>query len=133
MRILNSVIALCALLFVGVAGWQIGGKLSSDAVGMALGVLFGIMAGIPASLMVLAAKRRDDFDYDEPTRRWREQYTQVPQNPPIIVVTGQGRQQAQPTYQEQPVINGQLTGPNAQRPHRNFRVVGETEQVYGSW
>jgi hypothetical protein len=51
---------LALLIFIGAAGWQIGGELSHDAIGMALGILFGIMASIPTMLMVLAGQRRDE-------------------------------------------------------------------------
>ena len=96
---MKTIVGLCGLIFVGVAGWQLGGRLSSDAIGMALGVLFGIMAGIPAALMVLAARRQSEFDLDDDPRRSRRQqpqpqygmYPQIPQQqPPVIVVTGQG-------------------------------------------
>lgn len=48
------------LIFVGGVGWRIGGSLSSDAFGMAIGILFGIMAGIPTALLVLASEHRHE-------------------------------------------------------------------------
>ena len=47
------------LIFVGFAGWQIGGKLSTDATGMAIGILLGVMAGIPTALIILANGRAE--------------------------------------------------------------------------
>ena len=44
---MKQFMALIVLIFVGVVGWRIGERLSSDALGIALGVLFGVMAGIP--------------------------------------------------------------------------------------
>lgn len=80
MTIIKCFLGLCGLVFVGVAGWQLGGRLSSDAIGMALGVLFGIMAGIPATLMVLLV-RRDDGEpgsrYGDEEGYWRERYWQL--------------------------------------------------------
>ena len=50
---MKRLIILMALVFMAVAGWRIGDRLSSDALGMAIGVLFGIVAGIPAALLLL--------------------------------------------------------------------------------
>lgn len=51
-------IGLAVLVFVGVAGWRIGGRLSADALSMAVGVLFGVMAGVPAALLLMASGPR---------------------------------------------------------------------------
>ena len=76
--------ALAVLVFVGVAAWQIGSKLSADAIGMGVGVLFGVMAGIPTALLLLASNRRSAAErtqhLDAPTR--------YQQQPPVIVLTG---------------------------------------------
>ena len=45
-------LALCILVFVGVATWIIGSKLSADAIGLGVGVLFGVLAGIVATIDV---------------------------------------------------------------------------------
>lgn len=39
-------------------------SLSSDAIGMAVGVLFGVFAGVPTALLVLASNRRREFRDD---------------------------------------------------------------------
>ena len=53
--------------FVGVLAWQIGSRLSTDAVGMAVGLIFGVLAGIPAALLVAASgRRRDPLDVYSP-------------------------------------------------------------------
>jgi len=51
------VVGLIVLAPIAWAGWQLGGRLSTDALGMALGVLFGVMAGIPMALIAIAADR----------------------------------------------------------------------------
>lgn len=161
---MKALIGFCSLIFVGVAGWQLGGRLSSDAIGMALGVLFGIMAGIPAALMVLAARRHEVFD-EEPRRPRRQQqpagfgaYPQFQQSqPPVIVVTGQGvpgqmgpgqggypqsgyQQGYDPSYGQahgHPSLmqpnQMQLPGPVDAVPQRQFRVVGESDEIIDSW
>lgn len=89
----KHMIWLCLLVFVGVAGWKIGDKLSADAIGMAVGVLFGIMAGIPAALLVLASNRQREMQTPPapPTPPAR-------QFPPVIVLTGAAHQRG---YQRQ--------------------------------
>lgn len=84
---------LCLLVFVGVAGWKIGDKLSADALGMAVGVLFGMLAGIPAALLVLASNRLREMQQPPapPTPPAR-------QLPPVIVLTGASPQRG---YQRQ--------------------------------
>ena len=80
---MKHLIGLIILGFVGYMGLRIGGELSSDAFGMAIGMLFGIMAGIPTALLVLAsARRRDDYDSSQYTAKPR----QLEQQPPAQVV-----------------------------------------------
>src|SRR5262245_9937349 len=87
-------ILIAGLIFVGVAGWRIAARLSSDAIGMAIGVLFGIMAGIPAAVMVLAAQRRRAENEDMPRGQAQGRFSQPgyaafpPQQPPVIVLAG---------------------------------------------
>ena len=86
-------IATGILVIVGVATWQIGAKLSADAIGMGVGVLFGVMAGIPTALLLLASNRRNaaraDYDAPPPPRYQQQQ-------PPVIVFAAP--HQAQPEY-----------------------------------
>jgi len=86
------------LIGVGVGAWQIGEKLSSDAVSMAVGVLFGILAGIPTALLVLVGNR-DGM----PTRR---QPTPQPQVQIIYVDRADG-------YTELTPVHPQRIGANA--------------------
>jgi hypothetical protein len=55
-------------------------KLSSDAVGMALGVIFGVLAGLPAAMVMCVAGRRRQ-EWDEPGRT-----IIVVQQPPVNLV-----------------------------------------------
>lgn len=142
-------IGLAVLIFIGVAGWRIGERLSADALGMALGILFGVMAGIPAALMVLAANRRENMASmgGYPTPRGRGQpYGQFPYapQPPVIVMAappapaphmamqqgyGQGYHNGYHEFQ-QPM----LPGPHPQTIEtRQFKVVGEKEEWVEDW
>lgn len=92
---------LAGLMVLGLLTWRIGGALSSDALGMAVGMVFGILAGIPAALLVLAtSSRRRELERDEDERYERyhqgrdRQLPAYPYQPPVIVVAG--AQQAQP-------------------------------------
>lgn len=51
---MKTLLGLAALVFVGFLTWQIGSRLSTDAVGMGVGLIFGVLSGIPAALLVLA-------------------------------------------------------------------------------
>ena len=64
-------IALCA------GAWFLGNALSSDAIGLALGVIFGTMASLPGALLVLVAARRQQAQHDP-------YYTPRPAPPPPV-------------------------------------------------
>ncbi|MEZ4711700.1 MAG: hypothetical protein R3A44_31200 [Caldilineaceae bacterium] len=138
------------LIFVGVAGWRIGGQLSTDALGMAVGILFGVMAGIPTALILLASQRRD-ADSRGGSADDRKQ-GQLAANahayqPPVIVVAGhaptqpQFAQQWQQPYGQYGQYGGpaqyaqpMLPGPAPEMPApRHFKVVGEEEEMVEQW
>lgn len=140
---MKAFFALVMLTFIGLAGWRIGGQLSSDAVGMALGILFGIMAGLPTALILLAARRRDDDDgYDRrgrgrqqlPAHGYASPYGAPGYQPPVIVVTGNGgalpNQQPGGMGQQRPGLPGPAEMPVEAR---QFRVVGETDEWVEEW
>lgn len=62
---MRRLIGLAALLFAGMLAWQVGNRLSTDAVGMGVGLVFGVLAGVPAALLVLATGRRQRDDDDD--------------------------------------------------------------------
>lgn len=135
---------LALLVFIGVAVWQIGSKLSADALGMGVGVLFGVMAGIPAALLVLASgRRREQRDpYPDPHqgRGQRGQmmpYGGYPQQPPVIVLTGNGMAQGYPQagagMPGQQHYLPQPGSPGRTLEAREFRVVGEKEEWVEEW
>ncbi len=138
-------IGLLLLVFVAMAGWRIGGSLSSDAISMAVGVLFGILAGIPTALLVLASGRRRDSRGDERAENgYREQGRQLgypayaPQPPVIVLTAAPGAMQQGGYGTHQPDARGyaqtgyaQAPGWPHERQHeqrpRHFKVVGEQE------
>ena len=66
---------LALLVILGVMTWRLGTSLSSDALGMAVGVVFGVLAGVPAALLVLAtnSRRREQEDDERSERNDRYQ------------------------------------------------------------
>jgi hypothetical protein len=125
-------LGLLLLIFVGVAGWRIGGSLSPDALSMAVGILFGVLAGIPAALLVLASGRRRENAAEEERRRAAQPMwgSYAPQ-PPVIVVAGPPALQTAPG---QP--HGGLLGSGWQPGEhgaRSFKVVGEREELIEDW
>ncbi len=135
---MKTALLLIVLVFVGVMAWQIGEKLSSDAISMGLGVLFGMLAGLPAALLVLAGGRgrtRNRQD-DAPSRHGMQPY-QPPYGaqPPIIVLTGHGMAPSQQPagYVSGQQSHGQPGWPPERQPERHFKVVGETEEWIDEW
>ena len=101
MRLLAFVIvtvALCAVM------WTLGTALSSDAIGMAVGVVFGVLASLPTALLLLHAR--------EPRRTHPEDRPQAP----IVVVTPPA-----PALPEESL---------ARKRHPQFRVVGERLEMH---
>lgn len=149
-------VALALLVFVGVATWRLGSRLSSDAVGMGVGILFGVMAGLPTALLVLASERRAPDGGARHGGRAMEMggqlgYGQAAQQggqAPIIILTGGPHMSGHPTYGNQSNGYGQQSygqhgfdqpgyGQPAQqwprRPQRHFTVVGEGTQMAEEW
>lgn len=123
-------------------------RLSSDALGMAVGVVFGVLAGIPSALLVLASSRRrpddddddDDYraDYHTLQRQGERALPPYPYQPPIIVlaapvadkpqVVNNGSMTVHSGAQAMPLIADRQREVAAQRGGRVFRVVGEREE-----
>ena len=102
---------MCA--FVGIAGWRIGGELSPDAMGMAIGMLFGVMAGIPTALLVLASERREPSE-----RRPFERPQSAPERPQQQITVNNHVEHLH-------VHNGHSEG--VQPVERKYRIIGADE------
>lgn len=136
---MRRLIVLCVVLFVAVMAFRLAERLSPDALGMGLGVLFGVLAGIPAAFLVLASVRRREDNVEHSRMNGRgpnylggHPYGALPQQPPVIILAGNGlpvQQNSQQPYNGYDV-DGYLAWP-AQHPgrQRQFRLVGETEGV----
>lgn len=132
------------LVLLAFLTWRLGSSLSSDALGMAVGVLFGVLAGIPSALLVAASQRRrrpyddDDDDFSPPARQAGQPY---PYQPPVIVLAAprEDKPQVVNNYdnrsvtihsgaQGMPLLADRQREIAAQRGGRVFRVVGEREE-----
>lgn len=131
-------VILLFVVFVATAGWRIGGRLSADAVGMAVGIVFGVLASIPAALLVLAAgRRRDSYAGDNQPGRNRNmmaRYSPQGGQPPVIVVTSPSMPVQQPGL---PAYGGGHYGTAqdmATMPiQRQFKMVGEADEWVDEW
>lgn len=133
---MKRVIVVAVLIFLGVALWRIGESLSSDAIGMALGVVFGVLAGLPVALLTMAAsRRRTEYESEFSAHRGGGAYPYYPPQPPVIVVTGSqqlpgGQNPVGYLPAGQTPANGAWPG---QRGDRVFTVVGEKEGFVEEW
>ncbi|MCC6169322.1 MAG: hypothetical protein IT329_19025 [Caldilineaceae bacterium] len=133
------------LVFVAVAAWRVGGALSADALGMAVGVIFGVMAGLPAALLVMASGRRRETERDDQSERRKQSlpayYGGYPPGygqPPVIVLAGNGMSApqgyGQGYGQGYPGQNhSALPAPRETVDVRQFKVVGEKEEWVDEW
>ena len=133
---MKRVVVIAILIFLGAAMWRIGESLSSDAIGMALGVAFGVLAGLPVALLTLAAgRRRTEYGSESSGRRPDGGYPYYQPQPPIIVVTG-GQQLPGGQNSAGYLPMGQEPAASAwpgQRADRVFTVVGEKEGFVEEW
>lgn len=155
---MKRLLILAALIFVGALGWRVGSSMSTDAMGIAVGVVFGVLASIPAALLMLVAGRRNERrqewgggEGDGQRGRGGQQQPrgqgQYDGYPPVVIMTppsmpmpqGQGNQYAgyyggqgngfpQPNQMALPGPSGGQ-GPS----QRQFRVVGEEEEWVEEW
>jgi hypothetical protein len=92
----------------------IGTRMSSDAMGVVVGIVCGVLASVPTtSLMVWVLRQREKQE-----AQWRQ--SQVGHYPPVVVVNGQGPngQQGYPVLPSLPA-SATAAGP------RRFKVVGQ--------
>ena len=144
MKQLSIAAGLCIL---GWLTWRLSMSLSSDALGMAVGVVFGVLAGIPSALLVLAtSSRRRERDDGDDYRREAARYLERPPyyQPPVIVLAAPLERQPQTVNnytdnrsvtihtpaqggQTMPLIADRQTEVQAQQGGRVFRVVGSND------
>lgn len=157
---MKRLLILAGLIFVGALGWRVGSVMSSDAIGIAVGVVFGVLASIPAALLMLVAgrrnERRQEWEGDGPRGQGGQQPGRGQGNPyggqqggypPVVIMAPQAAPMPQGQAGHYPGYYGgqengflpppnqmALPGPGGQaRPQRQFRVVGEEEEWVEEW
>lgn len=125
---MKRILLLAALFFMAAAGWQIGQKLSADAISMGIGILLGLLASIPAALLVLAASRRNETKADAPPRGGHQLPGGQGYQAPVIVLAppmhGYGTPPTPPMQQPYLPASHQIVDGRA---GRQFKMVGEEE------
>ena len=80
---------------LGVGAWGVASVLSSDALGMVIGLLFGILAGVPSALLALATARNnaegDPFRQPPPTAYTPPPTALLPGPVTLVFDNGDGR------------------------------------------
>ena len=76
---------MAMIVFVGMVGFRVGGQLSADALGMAVGAALAIMGMITVTLMLLSSERRSE-GHREPQER-RPQPPKIIEQPPAPQIT----------------------------------------------
>ena len=157
---MKQLAAVTVLMIAGVLAWLFASRLSSDALGMAVGLLFGVLAGVPTALLVLASsgrRRRDEDEEEEdagPNGYGQNGYGQngygqralgqpFPYQPPVIVLAApQAAPAPAPQWPHPQTVDSvgypvrqALPGPGAPAASggRVFKVVGEKEEFLDEW
>lgn len=142
---MKRLIIVALLIFVGFAGWQAGGALSSDAMGMAVGIVFGVLASLPAALLILVANRRSTQQEPHSPRISGPHQPQAghgqmpivimaPPAPPGYGQPGYGASAGQPYAQlPAPQTGNWAFPPPPARAERAFTIVGEQSEYVDEW
>ena len=142
---MKRLIIVALLIFVGFAGWQAGGALSSDAMGMAVGIVFGVLASLPAALLILVANRRSSQQESPMPHSSGQNQPQAGHGQmPIVIMAppaqpGYGQvgygQHAGQQYAQLPAPQTGNWGFPSQpaRAERAFTIVGEQSEYADEW
>ena len=127
---MKRMVLLIVVIFVTLVGWRISESISSDALGLAIGVVFGVLAGLPTALLVLASNRRRESDKVDP--RGQQAVGQMGYGPqaPVIVLASPGMHPQQtladPASAQAP-SPAQQPWPESQRD-RQFQFIGGEQE-----
>jgi hypothetical protein len=115
---MKTVIALILIAFTVTLAVVIGGRMSTDAMAVVIGIVCGVGASIPTSLLIMAVTSR---------RETKEERGQASFPPVVIVNPGNPGGQAPNHYQPPP-----LPPALSQGSPRQFRVIGQEDAVIDS-
>jgi hypothetical protein len=100
----------------------VGGRMSTDAMAVVVGVVCGVAAGIPMSVLLMLALRRRDRESEESLRTQTDARYAAPA-PPVVVIQG-----GTPAASNLPPPYYPMHAAMAEPVHRQFRVIGEDEE-----
>jgi hypothetical protein len=112
---------LLLLAFAVTLAVVIGGRMSTDAMAVVVGVVCGVAAGIPMSVLLMLALRRREREAGEPLRAQMDARYAAPA-PPVVVIQG-----GTPATSNLPPPYYPMHSAMAEPAHRQFRVIGEDE------
>ncbi len=132
---MKRIVLLGVVAFIAMVAWRFSELISSDALGLAIGVVFGVLAGLPTALLVLASNRRRESDKED-QQRGQHPMGQMGYGPqaPVIVLASPGM------YPQQALADpaAAQAPPDAQHPwpdshrERDFQFIGgEQENEFG--
>jgi hypothetical protein len=119
---MRGVAVLLLLAFAVTLAVVVGGRMSTDALAVVLGVVCGAAAGIPMSvLLMLALHRRDREAQEPPYAQMGARYSAS--SPPVVVIQG-----GAPTTSNLPPPYYPMHAAMNEPAQRQFRVIGEDDE-----
>ncbi len=121
---MKRLILILLVAFVAFVGWRITESISSDALGLAIGVVFGVLAGLPTALLVLASNRRRDHEGNGRRQQPNGQMAYGHQAP--VIVLAAPSMHPQQTFADPHAGQGQAATQQAwpQPRERRFQFIG---------
>ena len=116
----KNTLIFTGILVSGVIVWRVSERLSSDAVGLAVGVFLGVLAAVPICFVLMSNSRRREAEYQASVyRQMNDQKERIsPPAVPQIVIISQ-------TVDKQIMVTGDSTKWEA---WRSPQAVGQIEE-----
>jgi hypothetical protein len=119
---MRKVVVLLLLAFAVTLAIVVGGRMSTDAMAVVVGVVCGVAAGIPMSaLLFLALRRRDRETEERPYEQMGARYAAP--SPPVVVIQGGTPAPGNPVPPYYP-----MHAAGNEPARRRFRVIGEGDE-----
>jgi hypothetical protein len=118
---MGKVAVVLLLAFVVTLAVVVGGRMSTDAMAVVVGVVCGVAAGIPMSVLLMLALRRRDREAQEPPYMQMSARYAAPYAPVVVIQGGTPAASSLPPpyYPMHTAVN--------EPTHRQFRVIGEAD------
>ena len=120
---MRQTMILALIAFMVTLAVVVGHRLSSEAMAVVVGIVLGVLASIPTSLALLVIIRRQTASQPRRQRQPKQQNSQLPYPPVIVINPGAGAQDRQMS----PFLDPPGSQPAGYLP-RDFRIVGEEDE-----